>query len=41
MLAGNVANHGHVHTLGDFLELLHALYVNVSVFGIVREVAGE
>ncbi len=41
VLAGDVFHFADFHPLGDFEELLHALSVDVFVFGVVGEVPGK
>src|SRR3954470_24325657 len=41
VLTRDTFNERYVHLFGNVLELLHALRVNVAIFGVVREIAGE
>ena len=41
MLAGHVLDRWHVHALGDFQELPHALRVDILVFGVMGQISRE
>src|SRR3981081_1287820 len=41
VFTGDVLNQGHVQLFRNLLKLLHALHVDISVFGVMCKIAGE